>query len=130
MGGKQYCKFHNVWTHATASCVRLKDQIQEWINEGKIQFEAAADVEVAMVEFNQDKQNRRRPTLDLLTTKAGEEEEHIPKKAKPTPEASAVVLCSRCKVQCGIPVSYEEFKNSFKFHPKANPALRSPPENF
>jgi hypothetical protein len=67
MRGKHYCKFHNVWTHTTASCIKLKDQIQEWINEGKIQFEAAANVEVAMVEFNQAKRNRRRPTLELVT---------------------------------------------------------------
>lgn len=36
MRGKTYCKFHNVWTYSTASCIKLKDQIQDWINEGKI----------------------------------------------------------------------------------------------
>src|SRR5450756_780339 len=69
----------------------------------------------------------KRQTLELTTSKPEEKEEPIPKKVKPTPEASTVVLCSRCKVECGIPVSYEEFENSFKFHPKADPASRSPP---
>lgn len=69
-------------------------------------------------------------TLDLVTTKAEEEAEPVTKKAKPTPAASTVVLCLQCKVEYGIPVSYEEFENSFKFHPKSDPALRSPPENF
>lgn len=27
MRGKKYCKFHNVWTHSTTSCIKLKDQI-------------------------------------------------------------------------------------------------------
>jgi hypothetical protein len=83
-----------------------------------------------VVEFDQQKRNRRRPTLELVTTKAGEEEEPVPKKAKPTPAASTVVLFSHCKVECGIPVNYEEFENAFKFHPKAEPPLRSPLENF
>lgn len=82
------------------------------------------------MEVDQQKQNRRRPTLELVTTKAEGEIEPVGKKAKPTPVASTVVLCSHCKVECGIPVSYEEFENSFKFHPKSDPALRSPPENF
>src|SRR5450756_2670502 len=47
----------------------------------------------------------KRQTLELTTSKPEEKEEPIPKKAKPTPEASTVVLCSRCKVECGIPVS-------------------------
>lgn len=46
--GRKYCKFHNTWTHSTVSCVKLKDQIQDWINEGKIQFEPAANVEVEL----------------------------------------------------------------------------------
>lgn len=45
-------------------------------------------------------------------------------------EASTVVLCSRCKVECEILVSYEEFESSFKFHPKSDPAVRSPPKKF
>lgn len=85
---------------------------------------------MAMVEFSQERKNKRRPTLELATTKTGEDEEPVPKKAKPTPEGSTVVLCSRCKVECGILVSYEEFENSFEFHPRSEPALRSPLENF
>lgn len=93
MQGREYCKFHNVWTHNTASCIKMKDQIQVWINEGKIQFEMAAHVNVVMVEVSQEKKSKRRPTVELVTRKSREEEEPIPKKAKPTPEASAVVLC-------------------------------------
>lgn len=130
MRGKNYCKFHNVWTHSTASCVKLKDQIQEWTNEGRIQFEVVANATVAMVELYRDKRNRRKPTLELLASKPKEKEEPVLKKAKPTPEASTVVLCSRCKVECGIPVSYAEFEDSFKFHPKSAPVMRSPPEHF
>lgn len=95
MRGKKDFKFHNVWTHSTTSCIKLKYQIQEWINKGIIQFETAAGVNVAMVEFSQEKRNRRRLTLELLPTKAEEEEEPTPKKAKPTLEASRVVSCSR-----------------------------------
>lgn len=130
MRGKKYNKFHNVLTHSTVNCIKLKDQIQDSINEGKIQFETATSVNVAMVDFSPEKRNRRRPTLGLLLTKAGEEEELTLKKAKSTPKASAIVLCSKCMVECEILVSYDELENSFKFHPKANPVLRSPRENF
>lgn len=70
--GRTYYKFHNAWTHNIASCVKLKDQIQEWINEGRIQFKAAANINVAMIDFSQEKKNIRRPTLELLTSKAKE----------------------------------------------------------
>ena len=49
---------------------------------------------------------------------------------KPIPEASAVVLCSRCKVECGVPVSYEEFEETVATPAKLISDLRSPPENF
>ncbi|XP_024171662.1 uncharacterized protein LOC112177612 [Rosa chinensis] len=38
--GKKYCKFHNLWNHNTADCVKLKDQIQVWLNNGSLQVEA------------------------------------------------------------------------------------------
>lgn len=82
MRGKKYFKFHNVWTYNTASCVKLKDQIQEWVNEGRIQFEIAANTTVAMVELNHDKKNIRKLTLELLTSRP-EEEEPAPKRLKP-----------------------------------------------
>lgn len=83
-----------------------------------------------MVELNLGKTNWRKPTLELLMTKLEETKGPIPKKAKPAPEASTVVLCSRCKVEYGIPMSYVEFEDSFKFHPKSAPVARSPLENF
>lgn len=105
----------------------MKEQIQGWINEGIIQFEVAANTTVVMVEVSHNKKNRRKPTLELLTSRPEEKDEPTPKKAKPSLEASTMVLCSQCKVDCGIPVSYAEFEDSFKFHPKSDPALRSPP---
>jgi hypothetical protein len=51
-------------------------------------------------------------------------------RTKPTLEASAAVLCSRCKVECGVPVSYEEFEKTLATPAKPFSELRSPPENF
>lgn len=129
MWGKAYCKFHNVSTHITASCIKLKDHIQELVNEGRIQFEATTNATIAVIKFSSEQKHRRKPTLELLTLRP-KEEEPIPNKAKPTLKASAAVLCSRCKVECIILVSYEEFENSFKFHPKLAHELHSPPKNF
>ena len=33
MAGKTYCSFHNINNHNTKDCVKLKDQLQTWINE-------------------------------------------------------------------------------------------------
>ena len=37
--GKKYCKFHNMWNHNTSNCIKMKDQIQIWLNNGRIQVE-------------------------------------------------------------------------------------------
>lgn len=49
---------------------------------------------------------------------------------EPIPEVSAAVLCSRCKVECGVPVSYEEFEKTLATLAKPFSELCSPPENF
>ncbi|XP_024200455.1 uncharacterized protein LOC112203765 [Rosa chinensis] len=109
--GNKYCKFHNLWNHNTADCVKLKDQIQVWLNNGSLQVEASAaaatlvdlnpfpDTGVGMVNVNWPKKNQRKPTLDL-TTKGKEEKDEgeetpIKKKVKPITEASPVLLCSQ-----------------------------------
>lgn len=89
--GKMYCKFHNVWTHNTASCLKLKDQIQEWIDQGRIQFEIATNATIVVIEFSREKKNKRKHILELLTSSHEEEEEPVQKKAKPIPEATSVV---------------------------------------
>ncbi|XP_062026471.1 uncharacterized protein LOC133742807 [Rosa rugosa] len=108
--GKKYCKFHNLWNHNTVDCVKLKDQIQVWLNNGSLQVEAPTtaaalvdlnpfpDTGINMVDVNWTRQSRRKPTLDL-NTKGGEEkydEDETPAKtkAKPVGQASSVVLCS------------------------------------
>lgn len=52
------------------------------------------------------------------------------KRTKPTSEATTVVLFSRCKVECGIPVNYEEFEKTLTTPAKPISELRSPPKNF
>ncbi|KAM1699702.1 hypothetical protein ACFX2K_031020 [Malus domestica] len=36
--GKTYCKYHNSTKHATNNCVVFHDDIQSWINKGKLKF--------------------------------------------------------------------------------------------
>ncbi|XP_024196126.1 uncharacterized protein LOC112199328 [Rosa chinensis] len=107
--GKKYCKFHNLWNHNTTDCVKLKDQIQVWLNNGSLQVEASAaaaalvdlnlfpDTGVGMVNVNWPKKCQSKPTLDLTTREKEEREEgeetHVKKKTKPINDASPVVLC-------------------------------------
>lgn len=48
--GKKYCKFHNMWNHNTSNCIKLKDQIQVWLNSGRIQVEG--EKTAALVDFD------------------------------------------------------------------------------
>ncbi|XP_040362781.1 uncharacterized protein LOC112166133 [Rosa chinensis] len=129
--GKKYCKFHNLWNHNTADCVKLKDNIQVWLNNGSLQVEAPVtaaalvdldpfpDTGINMVEVNWTKQNQRKPTSDARTEerdgKPATDETPEKGKAKLTDQASPVVLCSRCKEECGIQVSHEEVEQTFRF---------------
>ncbi|KAM2867361.1 hypothetical protein COP2_023288 [Malus domestica] len=36
--GKTYCKYHNSTKHATNNCVVFRDDIQSWIDKGKLKF--------------------------------------------------------------------------------------------
>ncbi|KAM2998354.1 hypothetical protein FF2_040018 [Malus domestica] len=36
--GKTYCKYHNSTKHATNNCVIFHDDIQSWIDKGKLKF--------------------------------------------------------------------------------------------
>ncbi|KAM1584450.1 hypothetical protein ACFX1Z_037428 [Malus domestica] len=36
--GKMYCKYHNLTKHATNNCVVFCDDIQNWIDKGKLKF--------------------------------------------------------------------------------------------
>ncbi|KAM1344338.1 hypothetical protein ACFX2I_008312 [Malus domestica] len=36
--GKTYCKYHNSTKHATNNCFIFRDDIQSWIDKGKLKF--------------------------------------------------------------------------------------------
>ncbi|KAM1426888.1 hypothetical protein ACFXTO_019522 [Malus domestica] len=36
--GKMYCKYHNSTKHTTNNCIVFHDDIQSWINKGKLKF--------------------------------------------------------------------------------------------
>ncbi|KAM1325744.1 hypothetical protein PS2_046334 [Malus domestica] len=36
--GRTYCKYHNSTKHATNNCVIFRDDIQSWIDKGKLKF--------------------------------------------------------------------------------------------
>ncbi|KAL6210237.1 hypothetical protein ACLB2K_015470 [Fragaria x ananassa] len=176
--GKTYCKFHNMWNHNTVDYVKLKDQIQVWINEGVMildeektvslvnenPFRTIATIDVictvAMVDVAPVPKHKAKSKYEFYTYNAylahvmldeliqtnllnipwghtcwknnwqrkksdrkiveesdkGDKIEETSGKGKheAIPEASKVVLCSRCKVECGIPVSYDEFETPVK----------------
>ncbi|KAL6225226.1 hypothetical protein ACLB2K_004077 [Fragaria x ananassa] len=85
---KKYCAFHNVHNHDTKECVKLREQLQTWLNSGALKLQtpgssvSLVDVDlfpstVGMVEVNWNdlaeerrhhrapKPNQRRVTLDL-----------------------------------------------------------------
>ncbi|KAL6133295.1 hypothetical protein ACLB2K_065532 [Fragaria x ananassa] len=174
---EKYCKYHNMWNHNTADCVKLKDQIQVWINEGvvtldeentvslvdekpfptvamvdmvpaprnkaKFKYEfytynadlthvlleeliqlkdqvqqwinkgclvieegytkgpPEVSLHVAMVDLVWKKKSDRKAAVELH--KDGDTREELKKGQQETvPEASRVLLCSWCKVVCGI----------------------------
>ncbi|KAL6141560.1 hypothetical protein ACLB2K_059848 [Fragaria x ananassa] len=86
---KKYCTFHNVYNHDTKDCVKLRDQLQTWLNSSALKLKtpgsttSLVDVDpfppvVGMVEVNwadQPEENncsrvpkpgQRRVTLDLF----------------------------------------------------------------
>ena len=131
--GKKFCKFHNLWNHNTFECVKLKDQIQVWLNSGRIEMEippkAATlvnsdpfpQVEVNMVEVQWPNQGQE-----------GDEKEPEEKKTKPREEkAFVVILCRRCKRECNLesddeitPKKSQTLKPSAKFFQPHSPRER------
>ncbi|KAL6225626.1 hypothetical protein ACLB2K_004475 [Fragaria x ananassa] len=98
LAGKTYCKFHNARSHDTSECVQLKDQVQQWLNEGRLVIEEGY-TKGPPEESDKDGDSGEWP-------REGKQET--------VPEASRVLLCSRCKVECGILISYNEFETAVK----------------
>ncbi|KAL6192123.1 hypothetical protein ACLB2K_038510 [Fragaria x ananassa] len=77
--GKKYYKYHNMWNHNTADCVKLKDQIQVWINEGVVTLDEEKIVSlvdenpfltVAMVDVVPTLRNKAKSKYKVYTYKA------------------------------------------------------------
>ncbi|KAL6175169.1 hypothetical protein ACLB2K_051812 [Fragaria x ananassa] len=194
--GKKYCKYHNMWNHNFADCVKLKDQIQVWINEGVVTLDEEKTVSlvdenpfpiVAMVDVVPAPRNKAKSKYEFYTynadlthvlldeliqanllnipwgaypseeqlagrlvieegytkgppevsfhvamvdvvwknksdrktveesDKGGDAGERLKEgKQETIHEASKILLCSGCKVECGIPISYNEFEIAVK----------------
>ncbi|XP_059627256.1 uncharacterized protein LOC132270060 [Cornus florida] len=44
MAKKEYCKFHNVWSHSTNNCVVFHNIVQKAIEDGKLKFSKKSEV--------------------------------------------------------------------------------------
>ncbi|KAL6135108.1 hypothetical protein ACLB2K_067336 [Fragaria x ananassa] len=99
---------------------QLKDQVQQWLNEGRLVIEEGDTKRSPEVSFHVamvDVVWRKKSDWKIVEeSDEGDKTEETSGKGKQEaiPEASKVVLCSRCKVECGILVSYAEFKTTIK----------------
>lgn len=110
--------------------MKLKDQIQIWLNSGRIEVETPARAativeedpfpspEVNMVELQWPKRDHKKQGASQKERKAVEDE---------TEKASTVILCHRCKKECGFDIDQEDEqrKNKGKGVWIPNPMARS-----
>ncbi|XP_024178376.1 uncharacterized protein LOC112184350 [Rosa chinensis] len=115
---KKYYKLHNMWNHNTADCVKLKDQIQIWLNNGSLQVEAPKiaaalvdldpfpDTGINMVDVAWGEKDQQNQSPDHAAKDLKKVGDKVMKRESKT--RLPIVLFSRCKEECDTQALDEE----------------------
>ena len=99
------CTFHYSNSHTNAQCVGIKDQIQEWLNNGRLEFtERSSELSEAWVNAIEE--------VPVNTSQRATYGGCLPEDGMV--RVPAAKLCIDCRIDCGIPITREEYQASVR----------------